>query len=70
MIITRNYAKKLVRAGKAEEVGIAIIGTANRVIYMTLNRLDIQRTDHYPAERRDALRLMKAGEQMTIAGSK
>lgn len=45
MIITRSYANKLVRAGKAVLDGAT---TTNGQRYQIVDRLDIQRVDHYP----------------------
>ena len=46
MIITKNYAKKLVKQGKAKETGY-IIGNTEDSKFMVVDRFDKQRTDHY-----------------------
>lgn len=45
MIITRSYAKRLVREGKAVEDGYTIDDGQR---YQIVTRYDIQRVDHYP----------------------
>lgn len=59
MIISRKYAKKLVREGKAEETGLTCEGhrwpEGDHLV--VLNRFDLQRTDHYYAELADEERL-------------
>lgn len=60
MILTRDYARKMVREGKASEEGIARSAedrSLGRPGYVIVTRHDIQRTDHYPAEPHDADRL-------------
>lgn len=47
MIITKKYAKKLIREGKAEEVCV-VWHDGER--YMTVTRYDVQRDDHYKME--------------------
>jgi len=44
MIISKKYALKLVAKGLAELLGIV---ESDGVRYMSLNRYDKQRTDHY-----------------------
>ena len=52
MVISKKYAQKLVREGKARIVGRTTTATtwddrAYGDIYRVVNRLDIQRVDHY-----------------------
>ena len=44
MIISRSHAKRLVRQGKATEIGVTSSDTKR---YVILNRHDLQRVDHY-----------------------
>jgi len=44
MIITKKYALELIAKGSAEQVGFV---NDNGTVYGIINRLDIQRTDHY-----------------------
>ena len=46
MIISRSHAKRLVRQGKATEIGVTSSDTKR---YVILNRHDLQRVDHYLA---------------------
>ena len=50
MIISRSHAKRLVRQGKATEIGVTSSDTKR---YVILNRHDLQRVDHYLALDRD-----------------
>jgi hypothetical protein len=59
MVITKKYAQKLIRQGKARTiplldhcVGRIVSGTCidNGVEYVIVERLDIQRVDHYPID--------------------
>ncbi len=43
MIISKSYAEKLVRSGKADHVGYCL---RNDNRYAIINRYDLQRTDH------------------------
>jgi hypothetical protein len=45
MTITRKYALHLIKSGRARKVG-TVDGEIRR--YVVLDRLDLQRTDHYP----------------------
>ncbi len=45
MIITKTYAKKLVKAGKARIEGY--LTELDGEQYMIVTRFDLQRTDHY-----------------------
>jgi hypothetical protein len=65
MIITRNYALKLIREGRAihrfnEYGGYQFVGLGRRHMfgtpqlqYVVVDRLDIWRTDHYLADSAD-----------------
>ena len=44
MIISRKYAKHIIRIGKAMKSGIVTIDGKR---YRIINRTDLQRTDHY-----------------------
>jgi len=44
MIITKQYAKRLIRQNKAKEVGTV---TQDGKIYMAIDRYDLHRTDHF-----------------------
>ena len=44
MIITKKYAKQLIRQGNAREEGEM---KENEKEYVILTRFDLQRTDHY-----------------------
>jgi hypothetical protein len=46
MLISRGHAKRLVRLGKAVEDNAAYDDDGNR--WQIVERLDIQRVDHYP----------------------
>ncbi len=46
MIITKKYAQKLIRQGKAR-IATTLKPDEHGVIYVAVDRLDIQRTDHY-----------------------
>ena len=48
MIISKKYAQKLVREGKASLDG----HTKSAITWRVVNRLDIQRVDHYPVMER------------------
>lgn len=56
-IITNDYAKRLLAAGKAREEGLLKPDERGRQ-YVILTRLDCQRTDHYPATAADVTRIM------------
>ncbi len=45
MIISKKYARSLVNNGQAQVVGTV---WDNGIEYVCINRLDLQRTDHYP----------------------
>jgi len=53
MIITRKYARKLIKEKKAE-----VIGTIEGGKYVCINRYDIQRTDHYKPSSKDSLTII------------
>jgi len=57
MEISRNYAKKLIRAGLAREVGLVHNVTENE--FVAIDRLDLCRTDHYRPSASDVERLEK-----------
>lgn len=44
MIISRKYAIKLIKSGKAKRDGIV---TSNSLNYVIIIRYDLQRIDHY-----------------------
>ncbi len=64
MILTRDYAQRLVRAGKAVEEGMmAEPGPwPNGTHYVILGRTDIGRTDHYCATEQDERRVLSERE--------
>ena len=45
MIISKKYADRLIRKGKAVET--ALVTTENGDTYQAIDRLDRQRVDHY-----------------------
>ena len=45
MIISKNYALRLIRQGKAAKGGTTTDSVGNR--YIVLDRYDLARTDHY-----------------------
>ena len=45
MVITKRYAKRLIKMGKAKAEGI--MKKSNGEEFMILTRFDLQRTDHY-----------------------
>ena len=54
MIITRKTGLKLIRAKKAQHVGLVTCGTATGDrLYICITRNDLQRTDHFPAIYKD-----------------
>lgn len=47
MIITRKYARHLITSGKARIIGLTNAGNESApVLYVGLDRLDLQRVDH------------------------
>jgi len=44
MIISKKYALKLIKEGKAE---ITTTVTEGDIVYCSINRYDLQRTDHF-----------------------
>ena len=46
MIITRAYAKKLIRAGKAT-ITTSLRPDDNGRVYIAVDRYDVSRVDHY-----------------------
>jgi len=44
MIISKKYAQKLIRDNKARKAGTT---THNMIVYRCVDRLDINRVDHY-----------------------
>jgi hypothetical protein len=59
MTITRDYARRLVRTGRAREDGLVSGGAAwpEYPHYVAITRHDTHSTDHYPATERDEDRL-------------
>ena len=58
MIISRDYAHKLIRTDKATESGLVHHGHDSSGMYMVIvDRYDVQRTDHYDAQPADIDRL-------------
>ena len=47
MTITKRYALRLIRQGKARLVRITVIDGKQ---YGVIDRFDLQRTDHFPGE--------------------
>lgn len=46
MIISKNYAQRLIAAGKAK-IETGVIDSDGQVRYIAITRYDVQRTDHY-----------------------
>lgn len=60
MILSRRYLTKLVRAGKGVVRGTV---TDDGVRYTVVDRLDVQRTDHYRGEARARDAARRKGEE-------
>ena len=58
MIITRKTGLKLIRAKKAQHLGLVTCGTATGDrLFVCITRCDLQRTDHFPAIYKDQRRV-------------
>ncbi len=57
MIISRKHARRILRAGRAAEIGLTTYEGRKHVI---VTRYDLQRTDHYLATDADEDRLTAA----------
>ena len=53
MIVTKKYAKALIRKGKAREVSSVREQSGADRWWIAVERLDVQRTDHYRGTARD-----------------
>jgi len=50
MIISRDYARRLIRSKNAEVIGVV---NDNGIFHCILNRYDLQRTDHFKATKKE-----------------
>ena len=53
MIITMDYARRLIRRGDARIVTLVL---DNGRYYVAIDRLDCQRVDHYPASKSEIVK--------------
>ena len=67
MIITRTYARRLVAHGDARILGLVNVGSPpDPVLYIGIERLELQRTDHVMGELADAIDYYAGREVHTL----